>query len=77
LEDLFKNEENKGNYALLYLKGFALDCFEPTLLDPTPYGFQTLNSSLRNLKPTSELSIPKEKLKLNSNNSICKKITKL
>ena len=32
-KDLFHNEETKVNYALSYLKGIALDCFKPTLLD--------------------------------------------
>ena len=32
-KDLFHNEETKVNYTLSYLKGIALDCFEPTLLD--------------------------------------------
>ena len=32
-KDLFHNEETKVNYALSYLKGITLDCFEPALLD--------------------------------------------
>ena len=32
-KDLFNNEETKVNHALSYLKGIALDCFEPSLLD--------------------------------------------
>ena len=32
-KDLFHNEETKVNYALSYLKGIALDCFGPALLD--------------------------------------------
>ena len=31
--DLFKNGEIKVNYALSYVKGTALDCLEPALLD--------------------------------------------
>ena len=33
-KDLFKDETTKVNYVLSYLKGSALDCFEPGLLDP-------------------------------------------
>src|SRR6266481_985198 len=32
--DLFKDDSTKVNYIFSYLKGSALDCFEPTLLDP-------------------------------------------
>src|SRR5882724_6449395 len=35
-KDLFEDETAKVNYALSYLKGIALDCFEPALLDPNP-----------------------------------------
>src|SRR5467141_4515421 len=31
--DMFKSDTAKVNYMLSYLKGSALDCFEPTLLD--------------------------------------------
>src|SRR5882724_8407845 len=31
-KDQFENKEDKVNYALSYLKGLALDCFEPALL---------------------------------------------
>src|SRR5882724_10677883 len=31
-KDQFENEEDKVNYTLSYLKGLALDCFEPALL---------------------------------------------
>ena len=34
-KDLFEDQENKVNYALFYLKGVTLDCFEPALLDVT------------------------------------------
>ena len=33
-KDLFQDETTKVNYVLSYLKGSALDCFEPGLLDP-------------------------------------------
>src|SRR5882724_7427904 len=32
--DQFKDDTTKVNYILSHLKGSALDCFEPTLLDP-------------------------------------------
>jgi len=32
--DMFKSDTDKVNYMLSYLKGSALDCFEPALLDP-------------------------------------------
>src|SRR6266481_6055557 len=32
--DLFKDDSTQVNYILSYLKGSALDCFEPALLDP-------------------------------------------
>ena len=35
MKDLLKDEENKVNYTLSYLKGLTLDCFEPALLDVT------------------------------------------
>src|SRR5467141_4933208 len=31
---MFKSDTDKVNYMLSYLKGSALDCFEPALLDP-------------------------------------------
>jgi len=31
--DFFKDEEKEVNYALSYLKGLALDCFRPALLE--------------------------------------------
>src|SRR6266481_3276334 len=35
--DLFQDDTTKVNYMLSYLKGTALDCFEPTLLEtPEP-----------------------------------------
>ena len=33
-KDLFQDETTKVNYVLSYLRGSALDCFEPGLLDP-------------------------------------------
>jgi len=33
-KDLFGDERNQGQLCLSYLKGAALDCFEPALLDP-------------------------------------------
>ena len=33
--DLFPDGSTKVNYVLSYLKGLALECFEPGLLDPT------------------------------------------
>ena len=33
--DLFPDGTTKVNYVLSYLKGSALECFEPGLLDPT------------------------------------------
>src|SRR5882724_10441766 len=35
-KDLFEDKAAKVNYALSYLKGIALDCFEPTLLGSNP-----------------------------------------
>src|SRR5882724_2829807 len=35
-KDLFEDEAAKVNYALSYLKGIALDCFKPALLDSNP-----------------------------------------
>src|SRR5882724_2313819 len=34
LNGSLEDEENKVNHTLTYLKGIALDCLEPTLLDP-------------------------------------------
>jgi len=33
-KDLFEDETNKVNFVLSYLKGTALDCFKPAILDP-------------------------------------------
>jgi len=33
-KDLFKSDTAKVNYVISYLKGIALDCFEPEILDP-------------------------------------------
>jgi len=48
----FKTDTAKVNYMLSYLKGSALDCFEPALLDPNePIWLSILLSSSRNSKP--------------------------
>jgi len=53
---IIQDNTAKVNYILFFLKGSALDCLEPALLDML--GFQISISLLRNSKPNSELIIP-------------------
>jgi len=73
--DLFLDNTAKVNYTLSFLKGSALDCFEPTLLDPT--GSQISNCSPRNSKLISEPMIQLAKQKPNLKDFANKRTIKL
>jgi len=48
---MFKTDTAKVNYMLSYLKGSALDCFEPALLDPNePIWLSDLTLFIEELK---------------------------
>ena len=49
--DMFKSDTAKVNYMLSFLKGSALDCFEPALLDPNePIWLSDLTLFIEELK---------------------------
>src|SRR5882724_3004552 len=49
--DQFQNDATKVNYILSYLKGSALDCFKPALLDPIePFWLSDLNLFIEELE---------------------------
>jgi len=48
---MFKSDTAKVNYMLSYLKGSALDCFEPALLNPNePIWLSDLTLFIEELK---------------------------
>jgi len=77
-KDLFGDDETKVNYALLYLKGTALDCFQPILLTLiNPAWLMEFDLFVEELETNFDLLTPKVKQKPNWNNFECKKIIKL
>src|SRR6266481_5203595 len=70
--DLFKDNSTKVNYILSYLKGSALDCFKPTLLDPVEPTWlsdftlfiQKLEDNFRSHNPVSEAEAKLEGLRM-------------
>src|SRR6266481_187102 len=57
--DLFQDDTMKVNYMLSYLKGTALDCFEPMLLEtPEPMWLSNFSLLLKSWKPALALTIP-------------------
>src|SRR5882724_9879457 len=79
-KDLFNNEETKVNYSLSYLKGIALDCFEPTLLDlHDPIWLSNFNlfiteleNNFRTFKPEGEAEVELEALCMYENHQATK-----
>jgi len=79
-KDLFNTEENKVNYALSHLKGIALDCFKPTLLDlHDPIWLLDFNLFVMELKnnfgtfdPKSEVEAELEALHMHENHQTMK-----
>src|SRR6266481_878438 len=65
--DLFQDDTMKVNYMLSYLKGMALDCFKPTLLEmPEPMWLSNFALfSLKSWKPVLVPTILLEKQKPN------------
>src|SRR6266481_3769620 len=55
--DLFQDDTMKVNYMLSYLKGMALDCFKPTLLE-TPKPMWLSNFALFSLKSWKPVLVP-------------------
>jgi len=68
----------KGQLHFVHLKGSALDCFEPALLDPIePIWLWDLNLFIRNSKPISEPTIQSAKQKQKSKDFTCMKVIRL
>src|SRR6266481_1341414 len=78
--DLFQDDTTKVNYMLSYLKGMALDCFEPTLLEmPEPAWLsdfalflEELEASFSSYGPVSEAEAKLEGLRLQENHQAMK-----
>ena len=79
-KDLFEEEAAKVNYALSYLKGIALDCFEPALLDLNPPEWLSnfdlflveLKSNFSSYDPVSEAEARLEQLHMQENHQATK-----
>jgi len=66
-KDLFKDDTDKVNYVLSFLKGIALDCFESAILDAIkPAWLSDFDLFLEELEPILEPTIQSAKQKLNS-----------
>ena len=78
--DLFKDDSTKVNYILSYLKGSALDCFEPGLLDPMEPAWlsdfalfiQELEDNFGSYDPVSEAEAELEGLGMQENHQAMK-----
>src|SRR6266481_188049 len=78
--DLFQDDTTKVNYMLSYLKGTALDCFEPALLEtPEPAWLsdftlflEELEASFRSYDPVSEAEAELEGLRMQENHQAMK-----
>ena len=76
--DMFKSNTAKVNYMLSYLKGSALDCFEPTLLNLNePIWLLDLTLFIEELETNFGTYDPMAKQKLNSKDFTCIKIIRL
>ena len=79
-KDLFEDETAKVNYALSYLKGIALDCFEPTLLALNAPGWlsnldlfvEELESNFSSYDPVSEAEAKLEQLHMQESHQAMK-----
>src|SRR6266481_2548559 len=73
--DLFQDDTTKVNYMLSYLKGMALDCFKPMLLEmPEPAWLsnfalflEELEASFRSYDPVGEAEAKLEGLRMQEN----------
>jgi len=78
--DLFQNDSTKVNYMLSHLKGSALDCFEPTLLEtPEPAWLsdfalfiEELEANFGTYDPISEAEAKLEGLHMQENHQATK-----
>src|SRR6266481_6376701 len=78
--DLFQDDMMKVNYMLSYLKGMALDCFKPTLLEtPEPAWLsdfslflEELEASFGSYDPISEAEAELEGLCMQENHQVMK-----
>ncbi len=78
--DLFQDDTMKVNYMLSYLKGTALDCFEPALLEtPEPaclsnfaLFLEELEASFGSYDPVSEAEAELEGLRMQENHQATK-----
>jgi len=79
-KDLFGDDETKVNYALSYLKGAALDCFEPALLDPIDPAWlsefdlfiEELETNFGSFDPEGEAEAELEQLRMQENHQATK-----
>ena len=74
------DRDTKVNYALSYLKGIALDCFKPTLLDPNAPSWlsnfdlfvEELKSNFGSYNPVGEAEAKLEQLCVQENHQAMK-----
>ena len=78
--DLFPDGITKVNYVLSYLKGSALECFKPGLLDPTMPAWasdfdlfiEELEANFRTYNPVGEAEAELEGLRMQENHQATK-----
>ena len=78
--DLFPDRTTKVNYVLSYLKGSALACFKPGLLDPTMPAWASdfdlfvteLEANFRTYDPVGEAEAELEGLRMQENHQAMK-----
>src|SRR5882672_12377793 len=78
--DMFKSDTDKVNYMLSYLKGSALDCFEPALLDPNEPQWlsnftlfiKELEANFRTYDPVGEAEAKLEALRMHDSHQATK-----
>src|SRR5882724_5006011 len=83
--DMFKSDTAKVNYMLSYLKGSALDCFEPALLDlnepiwlsDLTLFIEELETNFRTYDPVSEAEAKLEALWMHDSHQATKYFIKL
>ena len=77
-KDLFQDETTKVNYVLSYLKGSALDFFEPGLLDPIkPTWCSNFDLFSEELEANFSTFDPVREAEAELEGRVCKRIIKL
>ena len=77
---MFEDKTKKVNYVLSYLKGTALDCFKPTILDPIEslwlsdfnLFIEELKANFRTYDPVGEAEAELEGLRMHESHQATK-----